>query len=166
MSTLETTAVIDAILVLLTEAYAGPPDPHQTWFIDNEPDSGILGLLAKISAAQASHSVDGSSLPGSSIAANTEHLRWSLANANRALRGEPYQGNWHESWHLQTVDEAQWQQIRQALYTEFEDLRDGLKQQAELPGDYLLGVLAMVPHAAFHLGVMRQMLARVQAAHL
>ena len=24
----------------------GPPDPHATWFIDNEPDAGILGIFA------------------------------------------------------------------------------------------------------------------------
>jgi hypothetical protein len=35
----------ESIITLLTEAYPGPPDHTATWFIDNDPDSGILGIL-------------------------------------------------------------------------------------------------------------------------
>jgi hypothetical protein len=31
-----------------------------------------------------------------------------------------------------------------------------------LQGDYLNGVLALIPHAAFHLGIIRQMIERVR----
>jgi hypothetical protein len=33
MTTIPTAAVITSIVDLLTEAYAGPPDPSSTWFI-------------------------------------------------------------------------------------------------------------------------------------
>jgi len=32
-----------------------------------------------------------------------------------------------------------------------------------LQGDYLNGVLALIPHAAFHLGLIRQMIERVRS---
>lgn len=162
MSTLETKTLINSINELLTEAYAGPPDPTVTWFVDNEPDAGILSLLAEVTAQEASTSVDGSGAAGTSIAANAEHLRWSLSNATGALRGEPYRSNWAESWHLREVDESEWDHLRQSLRAEFEALREALSEQQELPGVFLNGVLALIPHAAYHLGTMRQMLERVR----
>ncbi|RPI29964.1 MAG: hypothetical protein EHM70_15090, partial [Chloroflexota bacterium] len=112
MSQIPTTAVINAIVVLLTEAYDGPPDPSSTWFIDNEPDSGILGIIRDVSATEASMPVHESGEAGSTVAANVEHLRWSLANANGAFRGENYQAKWGESWKLIGADEAEWDRLR------------------------------------------------------
>jgi hypothetical protein len=60
MTALSSIAVINSVVELLTEAYDGPPDPSSTWFIDNTPDSGVLGLLEDVSALEASKSVDGS----------------------------------------------------------------------------------------------------------
>jgi hypothetical protein len=162
MTTLETFTLINSINELLTEAYAGPPDPRSTWFIDNEPDSGILGILKGVSAAEASQSVDGSGKPGSTIAANVEHLRWSLANANTMLQGEDNLGSWKQSWSLTSADEAAWEGLRQALRDEFETLRVNIAKQSDLPGEYLNGVLGLIPHAAYHLGTIRQMIERVR----
>ncbi len=94
---MDTTEVIQSITTLFSEAYAGPANPKSTWFIDNEPDSGILGIIAGISSTEASWSSNKNN-PGTTIAGHVEHLRWSLANANAALMGKPYQGNWAESW--------------------------------------------------------------------
>ena len=162
MTSLPTTVVLNSVIELLTEAYAGPPDPRNTWFIDNEPDSGLLDMLAGVSASEASRSVDGSGETGSTIASNAEHLRWSLAMMNAAIRGEP-QGDWKESWLLVDVDEAGWIRLRSELRAEFETLVQALKSQVELPEEYLTGTLALLPHAAFHLGLIRQMIERVRA---
>jgi hypothetical protein len=162
MGDISVSMLVNAIAELLTEAYAGPPDPSSTWFIDNEANSGILGMLDTVSAAEASTPVNGVSEPGATIAANAEHLRWSLANANYALRGQEYQGNWKESWRLQTADEHAWNELRAQLRQEFETLRTAIQQQSDLPGPYLLGVLGLIPHAAFHLGIIRQMMERVR----
>jgi hypothetical protein len=163
MATLETSALINAIIELLTEAYAGPPNPSATWFIDNEPDSGILGILKGVTAAEASKSVDGSGKSGSTIASNVEHLRWSLANANGDFRGEPYRSNWGESWERIQVSENEWERLREELRVEYETLRQAIQRQEDLQGDTLIGVLGLIPHAAFHLGLIRQMLERVRA---
>jgi len=160
MTSIPVTTLVNAIAELLTEAYAGPPDPSSTWFIDNEPVSGILGLLSRISAAQASQPVNGAAGPGSTIAAHAEHLRWSLANTNAAMRGEPF-GNWKESWQMIRTDPGEWDRLRASLRHEFETLREAIRRQTELPGEYLLGALVLLPHAAYHLGTIRQMIERV-----
>jgi hypothetical protein len=158
-----TTELIRSIVDLLIEAYAGPPNPAETWFIDNEPDSGILGILAGVSAAEASTPVDGKGDAGSTIAANAEHLRWSLANANAQIRNETYNPNWSDSWLLINADEVGWDRLRQELRSEFETLRDALQRLEDLPSEYFTGVLALIAHAAYHLGTIRQMLERVRA---
>jgi hypothetical protein len=153
--------LIESINTLVTEAYAGPPDPRSTWFIDNESDSGILGILAGVSAAEASISVDGSGNPGTTIASHAEHLHWSLHNMNIAMKGGLF-GNWKESWSLNSANPAVWDRLRAELRYELELLRENLKQQTELPGEYLTGGLALLPHAAYHLGTIRQMVERVR----
>jgi hypothetical protein len=164
MSTVPLSTLTQALCDLLTEAYDGPPDPSITWFVDNEPDSGILGAIRNISAAEASRPVDGSGVPGSTIAANVEHLRWSLANANGAMRGEPYQFNWSESWNTLEADKTKWNALRKDLRREYLTLRDAVRAAPDLQDEFLLGVLALIPHAAFHLGLLRQMIERVRQA--
>jgi hypothetical protein len=159
MTKMDTNEVIRSILTLFSEAYAGPPDPSSTWFIDNQPDSGILGMIASVSATAASWSSN-EQQPGTSIAAHVEHLRWSLANANGALLGEPYQANWKESWNTLNADEIEWARLQKELRTEYDALLENLQKQTELPGAYLLGVMALVPHAAYHLGTIRQLIER------
>jgi hypothetical protein len=153
--------VIHSILTLFSEAYAGPADPRSTWFIDNEPDSGILGIIKDVSADDASWSSNNNN-PGTTIAGHVEHLRWSLANANRALNGGEYQGKWAESWNTLEADEARWNQLKNELRREFEALVENLKKQTEIEGDYLTGVMALVPHAAYHLGTIRQLIERAR----
>lgn len=161
MTTLEIDTITDSVVTLMTEAFAGPPDPRETWFIDNRPDSGILGAIADVTAAEASTPVGGSSESGATIAGNVEHLRWYLANANNALSGGEYSPDWTKSWLVSSVDEAAWEDLRRSLRAEFETFCRLIKQQEELPGPFLNGVLAMIPHAAFHLGIIRQLIERV-----
>ena len=156
--------VIQAITTLFSEAYAGPPDPTSTWFIDNEPDSGILGIIASVSAAEASWSSNLNN-PGTTIAGHVEHLRWSLANANRALQGGEYQGNWKESWNTLEADEARWDKLKKELKVEFTLLLTNIQKQADMRGEYLTGVMALIPHAAYHLGTIRQLIERARAGN-
>jgi hypothetical protein len=161
MTSLSTTAVLNSVVELLTEAYEGPPNPSSTWFIDNEPDSSILGLLANLSAEEASTSVDGSGETGSTIVSHTEHLRWSLEMMNAAMRGEPL-GEWAESWRMVTANNDEWESLRRSMRAELDTLRRALKSQTELPEEYISGLLALLPHAAYHLGAIRQMIERVR----
>jgi hypothetical protein len=163
MNAIPVDILVKAITTLLTEAYPGPPDPSSTWWIDNSPDSGILGVIQNLSAEEASTPAGGAAGPGSTIVSNVEHLRWSLANANAAMRGEQYQGNWAQSWHMVQTDAAAWDRLRAELRLEFEAMLANLSQVDDLQSDYLLGVLGLIPHAAFHLGLIRQMIERLKS---
>ena len=72
------------LLELFSEAYDGPNHAY-TWFIDNAPKSGVLGTLENISSDDASRTFVEN---GSTIAAHTEHLRWSLAQTNAMISGK------------------------------------------------------------------------------
>lgn len=161
MNTLSNTSILNAVVELLTEAYAGPLDPNRTWFIDNDPDSGIFGILSGVSPEEASRSVDGSGQDGTTIASHAEHLRWSLASMNAAIRGEPL-GKWSESWQLLEADPQKWESLRNDLNVEFESLRQLLSTQPEVEEQYLPGLFALPAHAAYHLGTIRQMVERVR----
>lgn len=150
----------ESLLELLSEAYTGPNHAY-TWFIGNEPGSGLFGTLEKLSAEAASKEQPS----GTTVAAHTEHLRWSLAHANAFARGEVPAGNWAESWSLRVVDAAAWDDLRAALRREFEALLEAIKQRGDFSDPQMLtGITALVPHAAYHLGAIRQMVARPEDA--
>lgn len=138
---------------LFAEAYTGPNHAH-TWFINNEPGSGLLETLENVSAEDASSPQPS----GSSIAAHTEHLRWSLAVANAHARGETPQLNWAESWTVTTVDADAWNKLRTSLKSEYEALHQAIQHQQDFSDEQMLtATLAFTPHAAYHLGAIRQM---------
>jgi lactoylglutathione lyase len=138
---------------LISEAYAGPT-PEWSWFVNTEPDSGVFGSIKNLTAEQASAEP---SPGGRSIAAHVEHLRWSLETVNRTLRGEPWEPDWSASWTVQTVDDFQWQSLQAALRKEFEELRNTLNEDLDVSDPRMFqGLFALAPHAAYHLGTIRQ----------
>jgi len=161
MKDIPVSTITESIITLLTEAYPGLPDPTGTWFIDNEPDAGILGILRDVTAEEASRSVDDTGNQGTTIASHTEHLHWSLANMNRAMSGGEF-GKWSESWDLKQANAAEWDRLRGELQKEFEILCSGLRNETEIDPPYLTGGLALSAHAAYHLGTIRQMKERVR----
>ncbi|NTW44408.1 MAG: hypothetical protein HGB14_08250 [Anaerolineaceae bacterium] len=163
MSTIPVSELTQSIIDLLMEAYQGPPDANTpTWFNDNDPNGGVFGLISPLSAQEASTSADASGNPGTTVASHVEHLRWSLANANGALRGDPYQSNWTESWKMISVDSAEWNLLRLTLQTEVKTICNAIQKQENLEGPFLNGLLALVPHAAYHLATIRQIIERVK----
>lgn len=163
MNTVNVTTLTRVIVDLLIEAYDGPPDAHTpTWFNDNDPNAGILGQIRPLTPAEASRSADGSGNPGTTVASHVEHLRWSLANANNAMRGQPYQPKWSASWTVTAVNEAEWDRLRDQLKEEYQNACSLIKQQDSLQDEYLYGGFALVPHAAYHLATIRQIIERVR----
>jgi hypothetical protein len=143
---------------LFSEVYAGPNRDY-TWFIENEPGSGLFGTLSALSAEDVSRP----SPSGSTIAAHTEHLRWSLALTNALVRGETPKQDWTESWRVRVVDEAAWDALRHDLMREYETLLATMEQQENFSDANLLtGAMALTPHAAYHLGAIRQLVSTLE----
>lgn len=148
----------DAMLELFREAYAGPSHDY-TWFIGKD---GLFSSLEPLSAEMASRTLRPG---GTTIAAHAEHLRWSLALANAYFRGEKPQEKWSESWSVRTVSDSAWNELRAALHREYETLLAAMeKQQNWSDSNLLLDTLSLVPHAAYHLGAIRQLVLLLPAS--
>jgi len=162
--TIEAKTLTKAALALFDEAYLASPSPRGTWFTDNEPDNGFLGTLGALSAGEASRPLTPGE--GLTVASHAFHLRFSLALANRAAKGEnPYPGtDWSRSWEARSVGEAEWRELVAGLRSEYGELRGHIERGAFWDDeDALTGVFAHVAHGAWHLGAIRQALGRIRA---
>ena len=146
--------VLRSLLMVLDEAYEGPADPRGTWFTNNALDSGILGTLREVSAADASRAP----FPGArSIAAHANHVRFGLDVSTRWLRGETPDADWNESWAVETVDEPAWSALREGIESGFRELRAVVEARGEWDDLRLAGAAGAIAHAAYHLGAIRQL---------
>jgi hypothetical protein len=127
-----------------------------TWFVQGNEGfyDAIDGLSAEEASVQLAPDV-------SSIAAHTDHTRYYLWTTNAYLRGESVVDDWPGSWKNQTVDEAQWQEIKAGLRHEVNTLLGSADKLFE-EGKPCIGAFANVAHAAFHLGAVRQLLRLVK----
>jgi uncharacterized protein YhaN len=147
-------AINEIIIEFLAEVYDGPSHPY-TWFINNETDSGILRTIKKLKPEEASTSIIEN---GTTIAAHVEHLRWTLNKTNSLLQGENPAMNWSESWQIRKVDSTQWELLIEQLMKEYKTLLRSLSSVNSWASDeQLKEILALIPHAAYHLGSIRQM---------
>ena len=124
-------------------------------FILNTGDAGLLASLDKISAADASRSVN----DGATIAAHAQHLRYGLSLMNRWATegGNPFaDAKWDEAWKVNTVDAGAWQEIRNGLKSETARWLDVLTTPREVAGIEFNGLVASIAHLAYHLGAIRQ----------
>ena len=124
-------------------------------FILNTGDIGLLRSLDKISAADASRSVN----DGATIAAHAQHLRYGLSLMNRWARegGNPFaNAKWDEAWKVSAVDDPGWEEIRTGLGDEAHRWLEALETPRDVSDVELAGVAGSVAHLAYHLGAIRQ----------
>ena len=126
-------------------------------FVLNTGDAGLLGSLDKLSAADASRSVN----DGATIAAHAQHLRYglSLINPERwaSEGGDPFaDAKWDLAWKTSVVDADAWQEIRNGLRDEAHRWLRALDSPRDVSDIELTGVTASVAHLAYHLGAIRQ----------
>jgi hypothetical protein len=53
--------------------------------------------------------------------------------------------------------------LRRDLRSEYMNVSQAIKERTELSEDVLNDVLALLPHAAYHLGTIRQMIERIRS---
>jgi hypothetical protein len=124
-------------------------------FILNSGDAGLLRSLDRISAADASRSVN----DGATIAAHAQHLRYGLSLMNRwaSEGGNPFaNAKWDEAWKISAVDAAAWDEIRGGLRDEAHRWLQALTSPREVAEVELTGMAGSVAHLAYHLGAIRQ----------
>src|SRR5262245_56143010 len=119
-----------AVSALLAEAYEGPEEGQPAWFSDTELGRGLLGIVTRLTAAQASLPGGKEGAEGSTISAHVGHLRWSLAQSNALSRGERPSEAWDESWSVRAVDDDEWDRLREGLRCEYRALKQVVDTQA------------------------------------
>lgn len=150
-----------ALSQLLTEIVLGPFGDHA--YILNPGDPGLLRQLDSIDARTASTRP----MPGTTtIAAHADHVCYGIGLLNRWAAGEsnPWvDADWNASWQRGIVTEAQWQQLRDNLRTEFANWQQAVDRRDEWDEFAAAGALASAAHTAYHLGAIRQILAAAGA---
>jgi hypothetical protein len=151
MRTSDTSRVLER---LFSELIEGANDPAGA-FVLNTGDVGVLRSLDKISAADASRSVN----DGATIAAHAQHVRYGLSLMNRwAIEGgNPFSdARWDEAWKTTAVDARQWEEIRKGLRFEAQRWLQVLGSPREASEVEFTGMVASITHLAYHLGAIRQ----------
>ena len=124
-------------------------------YILNSGDAGLLRSLDKLSAAEASRSVNG----GATIAAHAQHLQFGLSLMNRwaSEGGDPFaDAKWDEAWKTSQVNDSAWAEIRAGLRDETGRWLKTLAAPRDVPFVALNGMIGSIAHLAYHLGAIRQ----------
>jgi hypothetical protein len=146
-------AVIGQLQAVLGEGLEGPPGPW-SYFTDNDPGAGLNGTLGKLSAADASRAVG-----GSTIAAHVYHVTFALGASTAWIEGDRTPRVWQESWRARAVDDALWSELLDGLRAVYEALRTAIALHAAFSPEAMGGAIGAVAHVAYHLGAIRQKVA-------
>jgi hypothetical protein len=144
------------IIQLLHECFEGRPDGQEyTWFVEGK--EGIFDALETTSAEKASIKPSPNC---ASIAAHAYHIRYALRGANAYLGGPPQEGDWESSWAKQTATEPEWDELKRDIYHQYSFFVDYFsKESVDFPDEgTVIGFTAQLPHMAFHLGAIRQIM--------
>jgi hypothetical protein len=145
--------VIGQLQSVLGEGFEGPPGPW-SYFTDNDPDAGLFGTLGKLSAADASAEIG-----GSTVAAHVYHVTFALQASMAWIEGDRTPRIWKESWRARAVDDAAWSEMLEGLREAYQALRVAIASHAASSLEAMGGAIGAVAHAAYHLGAIRQKIA-------
>jgi hypothetical protein len=151
---MQTMDTAPALARLFSELINGS-SPSGGAFVLNSGDGGLLRSLDKVSAQDASRSVNG----GATIAAHAQHLRYGLSLMNEWARdgGNPFaNARWDEAWKTSAVDDSEWTAIRGGLREEADRWLQALGTPREVNDLMFTGMMASIAHLAYHLGAIRQ----------
>ncbi len=146
-------AFVDGFVQVLTETFEGAQQ-EWSWYLDQDRNVGLLATCAGLTAAQASKPTP----LGPTVVAHVEHTRFHLAASSAALRGERMELDWARSWDLPETDEAGWLDLRGRLHDEYQELKRLVTERVVWDATEVGGAIAALTHAAYHLGVVRQLL--------
>ncbi|MEZ0325898.1 MAG: hypothetical protein ACAH95_08320 [Fimbriimonas sp.] len=149
--------IVPAFTILLRECFEGRPQGQDfTWFVEGK--EGIFDALSSTTAEQASAKP---SPECSSIAAHATHVLFALQFGNSFIGGPKVEGDWESSWHKQAATSEEWQQLAIAIRREYEFFLNWFETSfpdREVEPAMFAGVLGTLPHMAYHLGAIRQLM--------
>jgi hypothetical protein len=152
MPEISISTAVDQVNAVLREAFEGTTTSW-SYFTDGPPESALFGTLAKLSAAEASQPIG-----GTSIAAHVQHTAFGLRVSAAWVRGDRSPNDWKESWAVTTVDDGAWARLQQQLRQDYEALFTAIAGQGGSSVEAFGGAVGAVAHVAYHLGAIRQKL--------
>lgn len=137
------------LLTIFRETFEGSPEGQGSAYLDR--GAGIFKTLEALSAEAASKM-----LGGASIAAHTEHAKFYLDRLCEFINGRTEAVNWEESWLIETVNDAEWDALRDSVRRTYESTLLCFAAVEEWDDDATGDAIAMIAHTAYHLGSIRQ----------
>lgn len=155
MSDISTKIIVNQLKTLLREGIQGP---NKDWSYFTDPNSkGFLGTIESLSSTSASKT---SGPHDNSVAAHAWHLSFALSANSDWIQGDHSPKDWDESWRVQKVNDEEWVKIQSKLRQEYEEFFRVIETVDLSNEEVLGGVIGAIAHVAYHLGAIRQKLAK------
>ena len=137
------------VLFILGETFEGSPEGQGSAYLDN--GVGVFNTLENLSAEQVS-----SQISGTTIAAHTEHAKFYLDRLCEFIQGSTGKVNWEQSWLIETVNETEWNFLREGMRKSYEGVLRCFAEVETWKEDNIGEAIAIIAHTAYHLGAIRQ----------
>jgi hypothetical protein len=142
-------AFLKSIVYLLHETFEGSPEGEGSAYLDR--GVGVFATLEKLSAEEVSREKG-----RTTIAAQTEHAKFYLDRLCEFMNGKTEKVNWEQSWLIETVNETEWDALRDGVRKSYEGVLLCLAEIENWDERQVGMALAMLAHTAYHLGAIRQ----------
>jgi len=139
------------VLVVLRETFEGSPEGQGSAYLDQ--GIGIFPTLEKLSAEDVSREIG-----ETTIAAHTEHAKFYLDRIVEFINGRTEKVNWEQSWLIETVNETEWNALRDSVRKSYENVLRCFAEIETWNQDNIGDAVAIIAHTAYHLGAIRQMI--------
>jgi hypothetical protein len=139
---------------LICEAFEGREDGRKyTWFVQDR--EALLPSMNDLTAQQVSAELK----PGvATIGAHYNHILFALTLVTEEIRGGTVEGTWESSWEKQSFSADEWHALQSKIREEYEFFLGAFTTKEDWPDDHIIAGLAILPHMAFHLGAIRQLM--------
>lgn len=141
--------LVGSVAYLLRETFEGSPEGQPSAFLDR--GVGFFPTLGSLSAEKASAEFE-----GTTIAAQTEHAKFYLDRLCEFINGRSERVNWDDSWLIETVNDGEWDALRESVRKAYENTLKCLAGVEEWTEDRVGMSIGLVAHTAYHLGAVRQ----------
>jgi hypothetical protein len=140
---------VESVAYLLRETFEGSPEGQPSAYLDR--GTGFFSTLADLSAEEVSKDVN-----GTTIAAHTEHAKFYLDRLCEYINGRTEPVNWEDSWLIETVNETEWDALRDSVKKAYENTLKCLAEERDWTSMQTGMAMGLIAHTAYHLGAIRQ----------
>lgn len=152
MDTIAKADFLKEVLFILRETFEGSPEGQGSAYLDR--GVGVSATLETLSAAQVSTEVG-----GTTIVAHVEHAKFYLDRICEFLKGRTEKVNWEQSWLIETVNETEWNFLREGMRKSYEAVMRCWTDEIEIWNEDNIGdAVTIIAHTAYHLGAIRQII--------